>query len=643
MDKLDSLIIAAADMGDEALQKLVEEMRPLDILDNYELLVSNGVKIDLAKLASSSSIGVDQLDWYIQHDHSTLPILRKAGADWVYTNHLDLLHQGVKPADLANALAPWQLNECADLLYHCDLQLCELRSISATSIPALVRAGYGLWQIVDRIAEIDMQYRKTNTVSTAIYLMERQSAVSSKAGTANQVNKIAESIRQPEHYRGKTEVSLTTAQKMHSLDVDVVWLIHHMDILDAVKLFGMNQTPEVQEALYQELDSYTGEYLAKHIAELTSHGISRTHLIRKLGSVTDVLIGEHLADFLDEDCTADEATELVSMLADYQPNTILDCYTQLQHLGANVDIRTHLHRYLTLRGYRAKPVSSEEFMQLCQRIEMEQGGQHIPLANFPDNVYPDARSYDPSDEDCRLVDCDRTTINFLIERGMSPHRIVKLIDPWAVIEISHWLRNEGGITADEISHAIVDWYSQVERENKKKFNWHISRPRLVILLNTDNDVDLSPLGDCEHVSLPDVLRHYSELKQRGLTPSLGQDWYHLSIQLVADVLDNLVDERVTVEQVLHLVYLAGECTPRVVRGLIRLANGNPEQLTRIAQRAIDSNLDGEKDMLLLELLQQGADANVVAAKLSDPRSFADLLLQHGADPSGLLRTIELKP
>ena len=104
-----------------------------------------------------------------------------------------------------------------------------------------------------------------------------------------------------------------------------------------------------------------------------------------------------------------------------------------------------------------------------------------------------------------------------------------------------------------------------------------------------------------------------------------------------------MDERVTVEQVLHLVYLAGECTPRVVRGLIKLANGDPGQLTQIAQRAIGFNLDGEEDILLLELLQHGADANVIAAKLSDPRSFADLLLQHGADPSELLRTIELKP
>ena len=627
MGDLRKTVELARNAGPEALCELVKRLLPTTIVENYDMLVSYGADIDLAQvvrqIARCRFAEPPYIKWFTDHGQSVQPILKQAGSDWVYS-HLDgLLEWGVSAADIANTLQPWQLNCQIDTLRSLGLQLADLQHVDTTSIPALVKAGYPLEEVIDRIAWINMTSASDRAdVNTAIYLASRCATPNNVVEHLTVYNDGSYSIGLSPADGRPFINSVAAARRLAELGADIEVIIRHCDALTAAAAFGDSDELDIQLALADKANRCGSRFVYYHLAELLDYGLIGALLLDGLKhyGICDKL------DLLTQDKYDIDGETIFQKLDVNDIEEVIEYYTPLTNHGARIDLSKCLCDYLRHHADGCEIVTASELYHLCADAEKALNGEHLNLANLEDKPVR-----------C-LVDCDYNTVNFLVSRSVSPHAAIRLVDPWTVIENSHRLEESFGITPPEIEHAIDDWMDERTRKQPRNTPRMIGSNELKVLLDTDPEVDLSSLSDYD-LNIDDIVANYGELQCRGVSLETLDCHYsgRIDDQLLLQRLPQLIKDGAPIPWIVSMIshsWIICQLDDDAIASLIQACGADKNSLTKLSTAIDQSNDDWQ-----IQLLAAGADPQVVLSQLKRPDLFIDQLQKSGVDVAELWRRV----
>lgn len=630
MPDLAKTIRAAVQQGQQSLDRLVHGMTPRDMLINYDTLVANGVTIDTDKIATSlavyGNLSVAWLNWYLSHDRLTSQVMQLASPDWAYNNYRHLLNQSeLDVADVANALKPWQISDLAGVLHDAGLELCNLQTIEISMIPSLVEAGYQVGDIIRHKAALDVNNPRTSNdvVVSDMILLAEQGCLSDEMKWS--------SLRKP--------LSATDMRRLHRAGISWDLILDSQSILDALKIFGMDDDPEVQASLARQINEcqpYVVDELSQLAETLASQcsGLVATALARKISVRA---LADNLDAFLESGA---DVAAIADRLSLEHPGEALRNYNKLTSRGAQINAVDCLHRWLTRpfsRGTLGTPwlyscSSADEFCTACLLIEQEVG-HTISLADFSDHEL---------DEASVLVDATIDTVTFLLERQMPLAIACQLIDPWIIISDHQRLQANYGLTNTTLSKLVNNWlHSLAVKQDCKDFI--VGSNELDILLSLDGAIDFSDRASelSNHFSIDYVIGNYARFVARGIRIDFEQICHfplqRLDLKLLDEQIDNLSSSGATARDILLLLTSlhSREMTTHIVNSLIHMANHDQETLDCILHR-LSYGLD---DATLLRFLHEGASPLIVISRLRHPELVQDELLSAGLDPSTIYKYI----
>ena len=630
MPDLAKTIRAAVQQGQQSLDRLVHGMTPRDMLINYDTLVANGVTIDTDKIATSlavyGNLSVAWLNWYLSHDRLTSQVMQLASPDWAYNNCRHLLdHSELDVADVANALKPWQISDLAGVLHDAGLELCNLQTIEISMIPSLVEAGYQVGDIIRHKAALDVNNPRTSNdvVVSDMILLAEQGCLSDEMKRS--------SLRKP--------LSATDMRRLHRAGISWDLILDSQSILDALKIFGMDDDPEVQASLARQINEcqpYVVDELSQLAEALASQcsGLVATALARKISVRA---LADNLDAFLESGA---DVAAIADRLSLEHPGEALRNYNKLTSNSAQINAVDCLHRWLT-RPFSRGPLgtpwpyscsSADEFCTACLLIEQEVG-HTISLADFSDHEL---------DEASVLVDATIDTLTFLLERQMPLAIACQLIDPWIIISDHQRLQANYGLTNTTLSKLVNNWlHSLAVKQDCKDFI--VGSNELDILLSLDGAIDFSDRASelSNHFSIDYVIGNYARFVARGIRIDFEQICHfplqRLDLKLLDEQIDNLSSSGATARDILLLLTSlhSREMTTHIVNSLIHMANHDQETLDCILHR-LSYGLD---DATLLRFLHEGASPLIVISRLRHPELVQDELLSAGLDPSTIYKYI----
>lgn len=628
-------IRAARQQGQQSLDRLVNEMTPEDMLANYDELVASGVAIDTDKIATSLAVrgclSAYYQDWYLSHDRLTSRVMRLVDPGWVYNNCRHLLdHSEIDVVDVANALTPWQISDLAGVLHDAGLELCDLQTIEISMIPSLVEAGYQIGDIVRHKAVLDVNNPRASNddVISDVILLAEQGCLG---------DKMEWNLRRSlSGYR----LSAADMKRLHQAGISWDLILDSQSILDALKIFGMDDDPEVQAFLARQINEcqpHIVDKLNKLAETLASQcsGLVATALALKISASA---LEDNLDAFLESGA---DVAAVANKLSLELPGEALRNYNKLTSRGAQINAVDCLHRWLTRpfsRGTLGTPwlygcSSADEFCTACLSIEQEVG-HTISLADFSDHEL---------DEASVLVDATIDTLTFLLERQMPLAIACQLIDPWIIISDHQRLQANYGLTNTTLSKLVNNWlHSLAVKQDCKDFI--VGSNELDILLSLDGAIDFSDRASelSNHFSIDYVIGNYARFVARGIRIDFEQICHfplqRLDLKLLDEQIDNLSSSGATARDILLLLTSlhSGEMTTHIVNSLIHMANHDQETLDCILLGPLCYELD---DATLLRFLHEGASPLIVISRLRHPELVQDELLSAGLDPSTICKYI----